>query len=72
MQHILLLQLKIVKLVVNDLKILQSVLQKLQPTKTLINQSIPLNKAEPVRCYNFLFGTVHDNSYNFSNDELFQ
>ena len=36
------------------------------------NQSIPLYKAELVICYNFSFGTVHDNSYNFSNDKLFQ
>ena len=36
------------------------------------NQSILLYKAELVRCHNFLFGTVHDNSNNFSNNKLFE
>ena len=61
-----------VKLVVKDLQKLQPVLNKLQPTKKISNQSIQLCNAELVRCYNFLFGTVRDNLYNFLNDKLFK
>ena len=36
---------------------------------TMGNQSIPIYKPEPTKCYNLAFGTNHDTSYNFSNEE---
>ena len=31
----------------------------------------PTYKPELVKCFNLAFGTSHSNSYNFSNEELF-